>query len=251
MPPQGGRMELILSSYIKEVLHVLSQGLLIPVLAILIILVIFLVYVIGSLIAEILVERRHFKAKLPVLFNQMMDASVEQIPDVIQNSGLLNGQKDVILTIFNNRQLPDDVRMALADRALKENEDYYQKRLAFTDLIARVAPMFGLMATLIPLGPGIVALGQGDTATLSESLTVAFDATVAGLLLSVISLGVSKLRKHWYGGYINALKNTAITMLRKIDDLEWEAEEAAEDAAEAAEAAAGAAAGAATRAGER
>lgn len=39
--------------------------------------------------------------------------------------------------------------------------------------------MLGLLGTLIPLGPGIIALGQGDTQTLSTSLLTAFDTTIA------------------------------------------------------------------------
>ena len=38
-------------------------------------------------------------------------------------------------------------------------------------MIAKLGPMFGLLGPLIPLGPGIVALGQGDTVTLSEYIT--------------------------------------------------------------------------------
>lgn len=36
--------------------------------------------------------------------------------------------------------------------------------------VAKLGPMFGLLGTLIPLGPGIVALGRSDTAALSQSM---------------------------------------------------------------------------------
>ncbi|MEG1584636.1 MAG: MotA/TolQ/ExbB proton channel family protein, partial [Anaerovorax sp.] len=51
---------------------------------------------------------------------------------------------------------------------------------------------------LIPLGPGLIALGQGDTKTLADSLLTAFDATVAGLATAGVAFVVSKLRKRWY-----------------------------------------------------
>ena len=35
-------------------------------------------------------------------------------------------------------------------------------RLERADLLARIPPMLGLMATIIPLGPGLAALGQAQ-----------------------------------------------------------------------------------------
>ena len=66
--------------------------------------------------------------------------------------------------------------------------------------------MFGLMGTLIPLAPGLIALGQGDTKTLSDSLLIAFDTTVAGLISAALSLFISSVRKSWYAGYSSSLE---------------------------------------------
>ena len=46
------------------------------------------------------------------------------------------------------------------------------------DLLARLPPMLGLMATIIPLGPGLAALGKDQPALLASAITTAFDATV-------------------------------------------------------------------------
>ena len=62
--------------------------------------------------------------------------------------------------------------------------------------------MFGLMGTLIPLGPGLIALGQGDTKTLSSSLLIAFDTTVAGLISAAVSYIISSVRNRWYEEYM-------------------------------------------------
>lgn len=71
-------------------------------------------------------------------------------------------------------------------------------RLERADLLARIPPMLGLMATIIPLGPGLAALGQGDPAKLAAAVTVAFDATVLGLLAGIAGLVIGKLRRRWY-----------------------------------------------------
>ena len=63
-----------------------------------------------------------------------------------------------------------------------------RRRLERADLLARIPPMLGLMATIIPLGPGLAALGQGDPAKLAAAVTVAFDATVLGLVAGIVGL---------------------------------------------------------------
>jgi hypothetical protein len=71
-------------------------------------------------------------------------------------------------------------------------------RLERADLLARIPPMLGLMATIIPLGPGLAALGKGDPAQLASAVTVAFDATVLGLVAGIGGLIIGKLRRRWY-----------------------------------------------------
>ena len=68
--------------------------------------------------------------------------------------------------------------------------------------MAKLGPMFGLLGTLIPLGPGIMALGRGDTATLSASMSVAFDTTIAGLITAAVCAVISGIRRRWYNAEI-------------------------------------------------
>jgi biopolymer transport protein ExbB/TolQ len=73
-----------------------------------------------------------------------------------------------------------------------------RRRLERADLLARLPPMLGLMATIIPLGPGLAALGQGQPALLASAITTAFDATVLGLAAGMVGLVLGKLRRRWY-----------------------------------------------------
>ena len=77
-------------------------------------------------------------------------------------------------------------------------EKLARRRLERTDLLARVPPMLGLMATIIPLGPGLAALGRGESQALAQAVTVAFDATVLGLIAGIVGLWVGRLRRRWY-----------------------------------------------------
>ena len=81
--------------------------------------------------------------------------------------------------------------------------------------------MFGLLGTLIPLGPGIIALGQGDTMTLSQSLMTAFDTTIAGLIVAAIAIVISTIRRCWYNNYISVLETVmdcVVEMEKNSDD---------------------------------
>lgn len=66
------------------------------------------------------------------------------------------------------------------------------------DLLARIGPMLGLMGTLIPLGPGLAALGNGQLDLLAQSVTVAFNTTVMGLLVGILGFLLGRLRRRWY-----------------------------------------------------
>ena len=80
-------------------------------------------------------------------------------------------------------------------------------RLERADLLARIPPMLGLMATIIPLGPGLAALGQGNPAQLASAVTVAFDATVLGLVAGIGGLVVGKLRRRWYEEALESMED--------------------------------------------
>jgi biopolymer transport protein ExbB/TolQ len=83
-----------------------------------------------------------------------------------------------------------------------------RRRLERADLLARIPPMLGLMATIIPLGPGLAALGQGNPAQLASAVTVAFDATVLGLIAGIGGLVIGKLRRRWYEETLEAMELT-------------------------------------------
>lgn len=73
-----------------------------------------------------------------------------------------------------------------------------KKRIERSDFVTRLGPMLGLMGTLIPLGPGLAALGQGNFMQLTQAITVAFDTTVLGLLIGMLGFVSGRLRRRWY-----------------------------------------------------
>lgn len=162
---------------IHDVLRAVSSALEVPVVIVLILFLLAAAVLTGWVIAEFFTERRHLKVALPQLLEDLRTA--DDRAAVIEASGLLRRQKDALLELLNHPDFNGEMRETLAVRLLEQSRRY-DRIVKLSELLARLAPMFGLLGTLIPLGPGIIALGQGDTYTLSTSLLTAFDTTVAG-----------------------------------------------------------------------
>ena len=191
--------------YLTDILHAVAQGLLAPVIIVLLAFVIYAIFLIGSVIVEAVTERRNFRIVISKFLTSIACAKEEDLADVVIDSGLLRRQKVSLLTLWSYRSLPSETLETLAKRLLAIQELRYGRITGRTDAAVRLAPMFGLMGTLIPLGPGIVALGQGQTDVLAASIGVAFDTTVG------------RIRGNWYENYLGALEAAMCTMLEKIE----------------------------------
>ena len=189
---------------IGDILRAVASAMHDPVVAILILFLLAALALLGWLLAEYFTERRHMNVALPALLEAMQHT--DDLNACIEESGLLRRQKDALLELAAHPEFSPELREALAVRLLDAEQERYDRIVRFSELVARLAPMFGLLGTLIPLGPGIIALGQGDTFTLSSSLLTAFDTTIAGLLAAAVATVVSALRKSWYKEYMSVLE---------------------------------------------
>lgn len=204
-----------MSEIIKDVLRAVASSLQIPTIIILLLLILATIVLLGTFIAEFFTERKALKVNIPALIDEMQGKNTTELDEVVSGSGLLKRQKEAAHELIVRIKYPNDTREALARQIISDEESRYNKITKFTDIIARVAPMFGLMGTLIPLGPGLIALAQGDTKTLSESLLIAFDTTVAGLISAAVAYVISGVRKGWYEKYMVGLETIMETILEE------------------------------------
>ena len=201
---------------IHDILRAVSGALEVPVVVLLVLFLLAAVALVGWLISEYCTERRHLKVALPALMEQLRTADDREA--VIEQSGLLRRQKDALLELLRHPDFTDATREALAVELLEREQDRYDNIVKLSELLARLAPMLGLLGTLIPLGPGIIALGQGDTYTLSTSLLTAFDTTIAGLVAAAFAIVVSSIRRRWYreyGSLLEALCTEVLELTKK------------------------------------
>ena len=193
------------SKFLNDSMHTITHGLQVPTVIVLLLLTLITLIILGSIFVEFFTERRALKANIPALMAAVNGRTMDEISALIEESQILKYQKKALQELIKYSYLPDEELEAIAKKLLAQTEDRFNRIINYTDLIARVAPMFGLMGTLIPLGPGLIALGQGDTKTLSDSLLIAFDTTILGLVCAAISYIISKIRNRWYEDYMVSL----------------------------------------------
>ncbi|HMO41923.1 MAG TPA: MotA/TolQ/ExbB proton channel family protein [Phenylobacterium sp.] len=83
------------------------------------------------------------------------------------------------------------------DATLNEAEVVALRRLEGVRMAARVTPMLGLIATLVPMGPALVALTANDLSQMAALLRNAFAAVVLALAAASVAFWVASVRKRW------------------------------------------------------
>jgi biopolymer transport protein ExbB/TolQ len=205
----------MLAKNLGDGMRAVAEAMNMPVLIVLYILMAMSAVLLGSLIVELFTERLLLRVKLPQLIDRLWKDD-ENLDDVIKTSGLLKRQKAVLFELTKRSEISAEIRESLAVRLVAEEQAHYDLILKFSDAVVRLGPMFGLLGTLIPLGPGLIALGRGDTFTLSQSLLIAFDTTIIGLIVAAVCFVITTIRKKWYAGYMASLNMVAESILSKL-----------------------------------
>ncbi|RAP52433.1 MAG: flagellar motor protein MotA [Methanosphaera sp. rholeuAM130] len=201
---------------LSGILNVIAQSLLIPVMILLVIFIIFAVYEIGSILAEYTGRRQLDGQKKDILIRNISSCiNPDQICQVINHSNLTINDKELLCSIakLDKNLYGKKTRETIARSLIEEQEFKISKSLEKVDIVAKVGAACGLLGTIIPMGPGLAALGAGDMQTLTTSLTTAFNTTTAGLAAANICYVVSKIRRRWYDEEISALYDIAEVIL--------------------------------------
>ncbi len=105
--------------------------------------------------------------------------------------------------------------LAYARRNPQATEDeldlFAHKLLEHERLASRIAPMLGLVGTMIPMGPALKSLSDGNLAQVSGSLTVAFSAVILALIAASITYWVSNVRRRWLAEELVSLQKGRTT----------------------------------------
>ncbi|MCW0217951.1 MAG: MotA/TolQ/ExbB proton channel family protein [Prosthecobacter sp.] len=179
--------------FIQHTLQLISNALLLPTLAAILLLLIWTILMVGGLMREWLgrkATRRCLTEALELARNPTSGtASLEKLRTC--PGGLPARFAQSLGTHLDDLQE--------RSKTLEDMETDVAARLSQLTWSTRVAPMLGLMGTLIPLGPALTGLASGNVAELSSNLVVAFTATVIGVLIGCTTYTLSSIRRSWYG----------------------------------------------------
>lgn len=176
--------------YISDIMYWISTGLLVPVVLMLIFFFIRALILIGAFFGQYMSMRRIqmvVNARLNALTSDNLDDLAASLPKK-DNSLIIAYMKKIIEARGNK---------ALTDRLLSDFEIAADKQLSFPKSLGKLGPILGLMGTLIPMGPALAGLAQGDIASMAYNMQVAFATTVIGLVISAIGLIVLNVRQRW------------------------------------------------------
>lgn len=206
------------SEFLNTSLSAISQGLQIPVIILLLLILIFAVYTLGKLLSEYFSRKKVPVKLIKEMIYDIYDAeSCEDIKNIVNNADIQKSQKTVLIELAESEHLSKKSRQTLARRLIDNEEDKITQNLQKTDIITKVGPTLGLMGTLIPMGPGLAALGTGDVTTLASAITVAFNTTILGIGSGAATYLASKLRRRWFGEYLANLDALMDAILDNID----------------------------------
>ena len=177
-----------IGALLKAFIFLVSSSLLYPVLLLLVTLTLLIIVYAGSFFAEWLERVRLEKCPpqdLPALLktgasSAVVSHRVNQYMRALQQT--LSGQSG---------------GEAAVENLLQETTLKIWKSMDRLRILVRTAPSLGLLGTLIPMGTGLAALGQGDMTRLSTDLVIAFTTTVTGLAIGTAAFCFYTVKRRW------------------------------------------------------
>ena len=190
-----------IGALLKSFIYLIASSLLYPVLFVLVVLIFWILIYSGSFFAE-WVERvrldKNKPGKLPELIREGNEKS--HLPHRVNL--FINQLKNLLSK--NSRIVESEVENLLQDNTLLS-----LKSIDKLKMTVRIGPGLGLIGTLIPMGTGLAALGQGDITKLSSDLVIAFTTTVVGMASGLVAYFFYTIKKQWIAEDIKNIELSA------------------------------------------
>ena len=207
------------SDILSGALYVVAQSLLLPVIVILLVIMVYAIIQLGGILSEYSSRNKTDAGEIERIIKSISNPGTpDTIKEVLEGSNLPQSHKEILKKIAANKDIGEKSREVLARKLIEEEEMKAAKSIEKTDIIAKIGPAIGLMGTLIPMGPGLAALGAGDITTLAQNLMVAFDAAIIGLGAAAVAFTISRVRRRWYEDQLSTLDGLAESILEVLQN---------------------------------
>ncbi|MBN2231421.1 MAG: MotA/TolQ/ExbB proton channel family protein [Deltaproteobacteria bacterium] len=172
---------------LKTFIYLVSSSLLYPVLLLLSGLTLVTVVMVGSFFAEWLERARLGNCPAAELPARLAAGDAA--------AGVSHRVRGYVAALHRLRD--DDAGEPAVENLLQDTTLRLWKSMDRLRILVRVAPSLGLIGTLIPMGTGLAALGQGDLTRLSADLVIAFTTTVVGLAIGTTAFFLYTVKRRW------------------------------------------------------
>lgn len=195
-----------LLNLLQNILSVLSSAMLYPVMILLVILFVWMIITLGGFVSEYFERKRQAQKQNPNEFIESFSQEnllrftsqeIPRIPFCFQ---------EYFRELVNELKRDKRGREIRIEYLLQSKEQKMTKSLDKLRLVIRVGPTLGLMGTIIPMGPALSALSQGDLEKLSSNIIIAFTTTVVGLAIGIAAYCLSTAKNRWVNDDIKNLE---------------------------------------------
>ena len=156
---------------LENIMAQLSHLLMAPVILIIVALLIYAIYALGGFLGQYALRKKY----APLYVMQVQTGQTDWLKGYPVHNYFVNH--------------PDASEDELEVVALKNLENLR--------IVTRIAPMLGLIATMIPMGPALQALADGNIQGISENLIIAFAAVIWGLVIASLTFWPASVKKRW------------------------------------------------------
>ena len=178
-----------IGALLRSLIYLVSSALLYPVLVLLSVLTLWVLVRAGAFFAEWLERSRLEEVPIDKSTSLISRDTIEGL----YSHRVRNFHKNLRAIILSGREMVGlEVERLLQERSLS-----LWKSLDGLQMVIRIGPGLGLIGTLIPMGTGLAALGQGDIGRLSSDLVVAFTTTVVGMAEGMLAYFFYTMKKRW------------------------------------------------------
>ncbi len=189
----------MVSEALLTTLYTVTIALLYPVIIGLLLLLVYSLVEIGAFFSEYTSRNRNLK-KLRIgcwdAKEFLAGGEIEKASETVVSSGssyLLSKFSNELSEFIGKRNFKTE-----AEKLLQEYEITIWERTERERILIRVGPMLGLMGTLIPMGPALMNLAEGNISEMATNMIVVFSTTVLGLLIGGINYVMATIKKRWY-----------------------------------------------------
>lgn len=183
---------------LSSLIYLVSSALLYPVLILLSLLTLWVLLQAGAFFAEWLERSR------------LVEVPVDETAELIRQGAIDAFYSHHVRRFHRTLRTLEASRPAMGDaeveHLLQVSSLRLWKSLDGLQMVIRIGPGLGLIGTLIPMGTGLAALGQGDIGRLSADLVIAFTTTVVGMAAGMLAYFFYTIKRRWVEGDIQNIE---------------------------------------------